>query len=57
MSIQNESPEVQAAMILAAAVLLASGKYQTTEDAWNEVRCVRAVLRCEPLAVAEDRPF
>jgi hypothetical protein len=46
--LREESPEMQAAMLQAAALLLATGKY-TTEDAANAVRCLRAVLRCAPL--------
>jgi hypothetical protein len=55
-SMPEESPEVQAAMLLAAALLLASVAYMT-EDACNAVRCLRSVLRCDPLTVTEDRPF
>jgi hypothetical protein len=55
----SESPEMEAAMLQAAALLLATGTY-TSEDAVAAVRCLRAVLRCAPLGqgVADaDRPF
>jgi hypothetical protein len=45
----QESPEVQAAMLLSATLLLATGNY-TSEDAAQAVRCLRAILRSAPLA-------
>jgi hypothetical protein len=56
---EQESPEVQAAMLISATLLLATGTY-TSEDAAAAVRCLRAILRCAPLApeVAHaDQPF
>jgi hypothetical protein len=52
----RESTEIEAAMVIAASILLATGKY-TSEDAANAVRCLRAALRCEPLGVRDDTPF
>lgn len=44
-------------LLIAAAILLASGKF-TTEDAADAVRCLAAVLRCAPLRrEGADVPF
>jgi hypothetical protein len=54
---RDESPDMQAAMVQAAAMLLATGKY-TTEEAADAVRTLRAVLRCDPLKKElENVPF
>jgi hypothetical protein len=57
-TMQQESPEVQAAMLLSATLLLATGKF-TSEEAAAAVRTLRAILRCAPLApeVADESPF
>jgi hypothetical protein len=53
---RDESPEMQAALLTAAALLLATGKY-TTADAADAVRCLRAVLRSAPREEVADVPF
>jgi len=56
---RDESPEIEAALLIAASLLLATGKY-TSEDACQAVSCLRAVLRCAPLGARDDvaeRPF
>jgi len=54
----RESPELEAALLSAAALLLSTGRY-TSEEAVAAVRCLRAVLRCAPLGqeVSDARPF
>jgi hypothetical protein len=54
---EHESPEMQAAMVTAAALLLATGKF-TSAEAADAVRCLRAVLRSAPVgAEVADVPF
>jgi hypothetical protein len=60
MSFQSEAAEVQAATLLAAALLLASGRCATSEDAATAARCLLSVLKCELLqndVTVADRPF
>lgn len=49
----DDSPEMQAALIQAAAILLATGKY-TTQDAVDAARCLRAIFRAD--AYSNGRP-
>lgn len=56
MSRWQDGPDMDA-VLLAAAVLLASGGY-TTREAITAARCLRAELRCQTREEgADERPF